>query len=442
MSIVRPAAHAFGGQVLSVVVTLATGILFSRVMGPDGVGRFDVFRVALTIVVTVAALGIGSAAIYVINHLGRSVSEVVTNSLRLGVWLGLGLALAVVAAVRFLPQYFGETPLALAIVYALSNAASLIVALLSPALVAQFRIGWANLVALAGVGAPLIGGAIAAPLGALDPPLAIYLLAVGQFAALGLLLAAFRREIRLRLPHDRRLLRTLLAQGVKLAAASLLYMLSLNSGVILLKVMRGEDFLDVGLYSRAMTIAGLVTLVPRGIGPLLYSKWSGAGGPERVAQVELVARLNTAYALVCTVGLWVFGEFAITLLFGTAFARAQDALVLIAPALGCFVVYDVFNNLLAAAGRAGVTAAILAASLAIVLGVSATLIPEWGIRGAALGTLAGNAFMALSSMIACGRMFGVRAWNCLVPTARDAALLRARLRPIAKRRGAESAREE
>lgn len=419
MSFGRKALQASGGQVVSVALSVSTGMLFSRSLGPDGVGRFDFYRVVLTLAVTLAALGIGSAAIYVINHLRHSVTQVVTSALQIAIPLGLVLSILIGVTARQLPQYFGDISWFLAVTYGLSTGAALVTAVLSPVLVAQFRILLANLAVLIAVAVPLAGGAAAWALGVLDSWLTVILLCVAQFASLALLLFALRHEVKPSLPFNWKIGSVLLKQGIKLAAANLLYMLSLNGGVVLLKAMRGEDFSDVGLYSRAVTIAGLVTIIPRGIGPLLYSRWSQSQGAERNAQVERVARLNTGYAILATATLWFGGRFALRLLFGPDFVEAQDALVLVAPAMGCFVFYDVFNNLLAASARAGVTALVLAGGLAFVLLTSIALIPSLGIRGAGWGILAGNGFIAVSSALACRRIFAIRPTRCLLPTRED-----------------------
>ena len=50
---------------------MLSSVIYSRFLGPDGVGQFAVFMSTLTIVVPLITLGIGRLALFVRDHLGR-----------------------------------------------------------------------------------------------------------------------------------------------------------------------------------------------------------------------------------------------------------------------------------------------------------------------------------------------------------------------------------
>jgi len=131
--------------------------------------------------------------------------------------------------------------------------------------------------------------------------------------------------------------------------------------------------------------------------------------------------MSCTYGLLAAVFLMIFGKWIIWLMYGHEYLRAQEALIILAPAVAMLSLFNVCNNLLAGDGRALVTACILVGTVAIIATVTYLAAPVWGIRGVAAAALCGNAFTATVSLAACNRYFHLNPLKCLIPSRSDLA---------------------
>jgi len=414
MSLLRKGMLVSGGQLLNIPLGMAAGIIFSRALGPAGMGQYELFRTTAVLAATVVALGLGQANIYFLNNRQIGPERIATNTLTVGSVLGVLLAVVLFAAVLLHRGYFGSVSVPVALVFALGVALGLNTNLLRTILTAQLAARRMVAIDVArGLTLLVCGGALALA-GRLSSGSAIVALSVSSAAAFGLLLAYLARYIKLTRPFEWPLLRGVVVYGLKLAAANLLQVLAASTTVLLLRYLRSDQFADVGLYTRAVAVCSLVSVVPTALGPLLYAKWCSTRGPERARQAELASRLNLAYGLVMCLGVALLGKYVLWLLYGREFIPGAAALLPLAPALLFLPLFEVCNNLLAGDGKAMITACILAGTLCVVASVTYLTVPSLGIRGAALGVLGGNAFTGLVSLAVCRKLYGLRIRHCLL----------------------------
>ncbi|MBM4017308.1 MAG: hypothetical protein FJ288_03115 [Planctomycetes bacterium] len=429
MSLLRKGILVSGGQVLAVALNMVAGILFARTLGPDGMGQIELLRYVATVTVTVVAMGLGPAIVYFLNNRRVPVTAIVSNSAWVISVLGPIVATGMTAAILLMPHYFGAVPAAVAVVFSLGTAAVLAMGLWRQTLVAQLAANRMVAVDLTPPATTLAVGSALAVAGLLSPGGALVAGAVGSMASAGLLLRFLWPHVDLARPFDWRLLWQLLKYGVQLAAGNVLNVLSMSVTVVLLRYLVLERFEEVGLYTRAVAICGLVTLVPVAIAPLLYARWSGLGGEARTRQVEMALRLNVGYGVVTAAGIILFGRYVIWLLYGAKFIPAEAALVFLAPALFFTPITGVCTNLLNSDGRARTTACILAGTVVIVSAVTCLAVPAMGIRGAALATLCGNGFAGAAGMAVCVRLYGVKLQRCFLLLPQDVSYIVHSLRP-------------
>ena len=247
----------------------------------------------------------------------------------------------------------------------------------------------------------------------LGPQQALGILSLGFLASFALVLYYVRRDIDFSRRFDWRLFHQVLVYGIKLTTTNLLLVLTGTLSVMLLRYLRQEQFTDVGLYTRAVAICSLARLVPIAVGPMLYAKWAASEGDVRTRQVEMAARMAAAYGLLAACIVVLLGKQILWLMYGEAFVPAHAALVFLAPAFVCMTVFGILSNFLASAGRAATTACILAGTVTMITVVTWLAVPTWGIRGAALGALLGNAFAMAGGFVVCRRLYGLKALNCL-----------------------------
>lgn len=429
MSFLRKGILVSGANLASTAITMVVGIIFARALGPEGIGQYQLFLTTATLVGTVFALGIGNANIYFLNNHKVPIERITTDTLKIGTLLGFLMTVGLAMAVLAIPRFFGPVTITTAILFGCGAALGLGTNILRPILVAQLRtFAMIAPIVLRSVG--LFGGAVLlAPLGLLSTDSAIGVLSLSRVAE-GLLVITFLAgHCRIHLPLDWPHLGRLVRYGLKLTAVDLMYLLSSQSTVVLLRLLRPDDFGDLGLYSRAVAVAGLVTLVPLNLGQLLYAKFASVAGETRTQQAEMACRMNVAYGLTACIGLVLAGPYLIGLLYGREFVPANDALQLLAPALVFMTLFGVCNNLLASDGRAAWSAWILAGAVLITIVVTSLSVPPLGIRGAALGVLCGNAFTALVSFGLCRGRYGLHLRRCLVLRRSDIVYMRQSLIP-------------
>jgi len=419
MSLLRKGLLASGGHVFCLALSMCVGILFSRQLGPAGMGQYELLRSAALTVGALAAFGLGNANIYFLNNRGVPPEAIVSHSVWIVGVLLAALTAGLAAAVLSTPDYFGQLPTPVVILFALGTAAHAGRLILRPILTARLEVPkmvWVELIRQA----IMLGGGLLLTLGGwLSTEWAVVLLACGFYGSLTLPLVFLRRFVQLRRRFDWALFGKVFVYGLKLGAATVLFGLTQHLSVFLLRALRPDQFEEVGLYSRAVAICGLIMIVPFAIGPLLYARWATISGEQRTRQVELAARMSTTYGLSCAVFVAVCGKYLIWLLYGAQFMPAQEALIILAPALVCLTLYNTCNQLLAGAGQAAITAGILAGSTVVVCVSTWLLVPTLGIRGAALGVLCGNGFTTLVTVLVCRHLYGLDPRACWVMKKRD-----------------------
>lgn len=414
MSLLRKGVLVSCAKLAGVGMSTAAAMIYARHLGPEGMGQFDLFRITSTLAMTFAALGVGNANIYFLNNRRLPVEQIASGSLRYAALVGPPLVVALTCVVVGLPGFFGRIPPGVALIFALAPAAQLAVNVLVFILVARLEARRTVAVDLAHPLVLLLSGALLALAGWLNVPAALVAHTLATLASLGLVLLFIRPLLDFsRLPPWSQT-GEIVRYGAQIAAATALYLLAYHLGVFLLRWLRPEGFGELGLYTRAISVCGLVLLAPQSVGPLLYARWSELAGSQRMEQVRLAIRLNGTVGLVSAAVLMLVGRYVLWILYGREFVAASDILRLLAPALMFTTLYDACSQLLTSDGRARTTLWILSGTVVIQGAITLAAIPAWGARGAALGTLCGNAFMALSALLVCRHLYGLSPLQCLL----------------------------
>ncbi len=114
-------------QIVGHIFSLLTGIILSRVMGPEGIGQLEVFKSFQSIIVTLFALGIGNASIYFINNVRIRTDELLATTLSASGVAAILLFLTVLTIVYAFPNYFGPIAFLSMVAYAAGTSFSLLI---------------------------------------------------------------------------------------------------------------------------------------------------------------------------------------------------------------------------------------------------------------------------------------------------------------------------
>ncbi|SEW52478.1 MATE family efflux transporter [Chitinophaga arvensicola] len=414
MSFLRKSIFVTGGQMAGIMLNMLAGVIYSRSLGPGGMGQYELFRSSQMVVVTFLSLGMGTASIYFLNNLKYEPREIISNTAKVSLLFGGLLIIGFTAAIVFNPGYFGTISFMIALLFSFGSAALVNISTLRPVLVAQLASKRMVVIDMLPRIIILLSGLLMLLISKRSPAFAITALGVGNTVACCTLFYFLREHLHLRTPFNWKLLGSLLKYSIKLSASNFLYVLTSNVTVMLLRYTQQQNFNQVGLYTRAVAISGMITLIPSTVGPLLYAKWAGLKGDLLTKQAEFAMRVSSSVSFVISAGVYIFSRYIIHLLYGPSFYGANVALRILAPSLVFITISSICNNLLAGDGKALITMYILMVTFSIVAGVTWFTVGRLGIEGAALAVLCGNIFSAVAGIVVCNRQYGLNIANCLV----------------------------
>ena len=414
MSFLRKGILVVGAQGMVMFMSLVAGIVYARSLGPNGLGQYRLCMSTALIIVQISTLGIGSACVYLLNNRKLPIALVTTNAVKWSCVLGLPLAAVMTLAYLGLPGYFGILSAPVVIVFALGYAMLPAISFLQNILTAQLAVRRMSAVKLLRSGAALSGGLALALLGWLTVDAALLIVAASLFCSLLLVVWFLRPHIDLSIPFDWKVFRQAIAFGIKMSAANLLYLLSLEMSVMLLRLLTNEGFDDIAFYTRATAVCQLALMVPLTLGPLLFAKWAGVTGQDRTRQVEMATRINVLYSAAMAGVLMLLGGYLIRLMYGVSYVVAAEALVYLAPTTIVLSVFMICTNVLAGDGRAMITTWILAGNVLILVVAGYLLVPGLGFVGMAISSLISNTFSAVVGFLICRRLYGLSFWRCLL----------------------------
>ena len=412
MRFLRKAALGSTANLASVLLVQAASVIFSRELGPAGLGRYRLWVGAATIVSTILMMGIGTANIYFLNHLKVSKALILANSLKIFLVLGPLGAGIVLALIRSSPGYFGRAPSPVVALFAVGAGLGICQTFFRQILVAELEIGKVVGIELLQAGASLVCAGFLGFLGYLTVSSALMLTMLNSGLAVALLLFFLRGFRGMSFPFDWGLFGRTLRYGLELSLSQTMYLLSAEFSLIVLRFYGNFDV--VGLYSRAAAISGLIILIPNYIGPFLMSQWSTVSGERRARQVEAAARVCLVFGASLTLAVALAGRDIIWLLYGREYLGAQAALVLLAPSAGALSLFVIFSNLLNGAGHATANIRVSIGMFCVLASSSLLLVPRFGIRGAALGALCASGFAAVAGCLCAQKLCKVSAARCLL----------------------------
>ena len=169
------------------------------------------------------------------------------------------------------------------------------------------------------------------------------------------------------------------------------YMIDNQMDVLLLSWQAEER--QVGLYGAAVTMVVGIAFLPQAYRDAVFPRLAGAFAQGQAALQHLYRqsyKYLTLIALPTTLGLIFLARPILMTIFGSEFVPAVAALQILAVSVGLLFLGILHNRLLIIANQQKKIAYFLAVGLLLNLGLNLTLVPSWGISGAAMARLASN----------------------------------------------------
>jgi O-antigen/teichoic acid export membrane protein len=391
-------AEDFGGTLGTIFAKMGFGVLIgiitARTLGPDARGIFALVSTFPASLTTLFKFGQAQATIYFIRREKEDVSKVASTA----VWFGLVTGGLLVAGVILLREQILATVLRGVPLWALMAVCPMIPILLMESYlygvlqatdrfrVYNTRLLGESVIALLLMATVLIGLGWGLP-GALGVSVVLNTV---------MLLWVFwtvHRETPLGFRFDRELLRRMLRYGGKSHLQIIASHFNFKAGVYLCSYYLTPA--DVAFYAIGAKFAEQMMSIPQSLGLAMFPRLAGMSEERVHAMTAAACRQTLAIAIVAAIGLSVAGRFVIVTLYGPDYEPAAVPLRWISWGIVMMSMYVLLSRDFTARDRQliNVTAAYIALGGNLTLG--ALLIPEYGIRGAAIGTTCSYSIAAL-----------------------------------------------
>lgn len=414
----------------TLAVTTLTTVLLARLLGPAGNG---VYAIAITVVVlasTIGNLGVSAATVHFVAARRFPVAGVLGDNLVLGTWLGLltGATGALFVTVLASRLYQG-VPLSNFFVALVALPFLLTSSYVSSVLTGMQRFRTVNAMNLLGKLCLLVAIVVTAVLAGPTPAAMLVAFVLAAALGLGIALLAARRVTEglrfARLPGYRRAALRFGAQAhVGNVAAFLMYRVD----VLMVGAMLGAR--SAGVYAVAVAVAEVLWFISNAASTVLFPRVSSGGDDQDPNLTVLVTKTVLWVSAVAALGVAAGGERLITTLYSPAFAEAMGPLLALLPGVVALAAARVLANDVAGRGKPMYNAVAATGALALNIGLNFVLIPQIGVKGAAVASSVAYAVVLAVSILSYHRLSGVRVHLLLVPTAADVTAYRRSFRRL------------
>lgn len=408
-SISRDSVRTLGFGIISASIALLTGIILAKALGPQGKGDYSLLQL-MQAGVSAPTAGIGMSIVFQLTKMRRTLADLFRPLLLMGavactlVWI----ALAVWGAIRG-----ANLPV---VVFAATAPAVVLLAWQAPTFLG---LGWLrrlNVQGLALTSLMLVAAAAAIYVLHLNTPGALWSWSICQWIiALSIIVqcAPLARGPQTETVSDE--LRQLLQYGWKSGLGATLNYLNYRVDSIAIIAMLGVG--GFGIYSIAVTASELLFRISGSIGAAI-TKRVGSSTPEVAAAT--LAKANRASVAVVGAGaivLFFIAPLVVPLFYGGRFAPAIPAMRILLPGVVLFSSVSIMSSYFSyQMGRPAFMLYMSITGIVIEAAGCWTLVPRFGINGAALASTLTYVVAAIANTVYFQRVTGVALRSIWVPT--------------------------
>jgi O-antigen/teichoic acid export membrane protein len=399
---IRPAAlrvvETIANSILIVLVSVFTGVISARLLGPTGRGELASILLGLQIASLLAIVGLPNSSIYHIKKDPGHKSQIVGGAFALAGLFGLVAGvIAWIAIPHWLEDYSSKIVTAAQVTVLLSPLWALY-QVATPVLRARDEFLIFNTVRLLPPLLTLLSLVLIA-LSELRSPIAISLTySLSYCAILAWPVLWIWRDCHPRLRGSSRQIRQLLRYSARSLAVDVANTLSLYVDRILLVYLLAPS--AVGLYVVAVNMAHPLREIGWAIALVLFPKAAEYEREAAIAVSGLAARAGLLVMTAAGMPLVIVAPMFLSVLFGEEFLPAAPVFRVLVIASILSSTADITAQAFMATGRPGIVSILRSIELAMLLALLAYLVPHFGLMGAAWAILAA-AGVRLFSILAC-----------------------------------------
>ncbi len=386
-SFVSGVVLTFGTRLLMVAGVFGSGLMVARWLGPEGFGVYAVVNVTVALALQIGSVGLPSANTYFISRDRAAVGPIWANAIMMALVIGLVLSAAVIGFAWLRPGLYGGVSLRLLAIATAALPFQLLFVLGLNVLLALDRIRQLNLFD-ALLPALVLANALVALIALHRHLLLLISLNSAAGIALPLVLAIYLRTIISRqeqsraMKPDSRLLKAMLAYGVK-------FYISIMAGTIILRadlliVNRYRGAAEAGVYGIASQFSFLLLMLPGVIATLLFPRVA-ASQDDRGEFAIRVTRHTTLIMLLLCLATAVF-SFALPLIYGGRFHDATIQLLILLPGIFFMGLESVLVQHFTGTGLPPAIPWFWIVTVIFNIGLNLLTVPTFGARAAAVNS--------------------------------------------------------
>ncbi len=379
----RDILAVFSSNIFAILAGLGSGIMISRVLGPDGRGLFAALITVPMLVISFGALGLRRSALFHISSPEYDNNKVISSLLVLWLFssvIGSGAAAIMysgwdteVYTVNMILPVILVIPLELVISYT----GGLYLGIEDFKMVNRIRISKPLFFLFY-----LTISLIILDLG-IDGVAWAYLLASFSVAIGSTYIT--KKNFKFNFTWDYSYVKKMLRLGIQFALAFFVVQLNLRLDTLLLKEWSTTD--QVGFYSVASTVAEQLWQLPMAIGIVVASKTASVESREEMKRkLGPLLRLSILVGTIGALALFILIPFLLPLVYGEDFAPSIPAVRIILPGVVMFMIFRILNSRLDGFGKPVIGILITIPGFILNVILNYFLIPEYGAYGAAVAT--------------------------------------------------------
>jgi|GEM_PF-2991716 len=214
----------------------------------------------------------------------------------------------------------------------------------------------------------------------------------------------------------------ILKYGIRIYPASVLAVLRLRIDQLILGYLLAPEL--IGIYSIAVFLTENIFRLPAAVQEALFPQVSSAQGPDKYLLVAKTLKITSIIIVALAVIMIIIGYPLIWVLYGKAFLPAYPALIILVMGIIMDSIWKVVGILFVAGGRPGLVSILAFISTAINCLLSFSLIPLFGISGAALARFLSSLAISGAGLMFFHKESNLRWKEIIIPDREDYLLIK------------------
>ncbi len=409
----------FTSNLAALFFAFGTGVILSRVLGPELKGMYTSLLVIPGIIASIAAFGTRQSSIY---HIGKKIfsNQQVISALTFLFLMSSSIGIALLITYHgFRHDNYTLWMIALAVIYI---PIKLLITYSGSVFLANVQFKKANRLKWLTALLTLLTVVVFVYVLRLSVVGALVALILASLLVLVLAIYTIAKDYGIKIHFDKKVIITLFRMGIIYAIALFIIQLNFRLDIMLLDQLSNKT--EIGYYSIGVSVAEKLWQIPFAIGIVVISRSASTSNmPQLITDVGRLMRLGVLTVLMASVVLYFIVPFAIPFLYGHAFSKSISVVQTILPGIVFFVVVRVLASSLAGLGKPWIIIWVFLPALVINVILNLFWIPPYGCIGASWATNVSYTAGALGLIIAYARIAKVSVLSLILFTRDDFKLI-------------------